>query len=443
MVFDNFIEKRIKMSSRSTANLDLPTLSSRKYLNRFNEKYPEAELVETIQSEPVPKLIFIIPYRNREHQYKFYIRHMKNIILEDYSPSDYRLLFIHQNDNRGFNRGAMKNIGFIYVKNTYPTTYKDITLVFNDIDIMPIYNNIINFNTVPGIIKHFYGFTFALGGLFSIKAGDFEKINGFPNYWGWGYEDNLINKRAISSKLTIDRSEFYEILDKNFIVIFDKDIRIANKTDFFHFLKESPDGINTIYNLQYKLSSDEFIWGQTLNKQEDLPALANSISMQINSFSESNAESKDDFFETRCSENSASHATGILSSQEQNVEEFIHTETTELNLNLSKESKEFEEAQSNPNINYADRSVDEKINLPSQAKTNGYSPTLRSGESLNILPKWKNGESITFINVNFFETPFPENKNTEFKYSLKEGIKPFKNLVKNKRNVKPLMNMVL
>ena len=254
MVFENFIEKRIKMSSRSTANFDLPTLSSRKYLNRFNEKYPEAELVETIQSEPVPKLIFIIPYRNREHQYKFYIRHMKNIILEDYSPSDYRLLFIHQNDNRGFNRGAMKNIGFIYVKNTYPTTYKDITLVFNDIDIMPIYNNIINFNTVPGIIKHFYGFTFALGGLFSIKAGDFEKINGFPNYWGWGYEDNLINKRAISSKLTIDRSEFYEILDKNFIVIFDKDIRIANKTDFFHFLKESPDGINTIYNLFLSLT---------------------------------------------------------------------------------------------------------------------------------------------------------------------------------------------
>ena len=184
---------------------------------------------------------------------------MKGFILEDYSPTEYSLLFIHQNDNRGFNRGAMKNIGFIHVKKIYPDVYKNITLVFNDIDIMPICKGIINYETVPGTVKHFYGFNFALGGLFSIKAGDFEKINGFPNYWGWGFEDNLIQTRAINAKLVIDRSEFYEIFDKNFINIFDKDKRISNKDGFYQYKKEVNDGISTIYKLSYNLSSDLFI----------------------------------------------------------------------------------------------------------------------------------------------------------------------------------------
>ena len=191
---------------------------------------------------------------------------MKTTVLADYHPTDYKIFFIHQTDERGFNRGAMKNIGFIHVKNTYPNDYKNITLVFNDIDIVPVNKGLVDYETVPGLIKHFYGFNYALGGMFSITAGDFENINGFPNYWGWGYEDNLINARGLQAKLTIDRSQFYEIFDKNFIYIFDKNIRTSNKSDFIKYIKNTPDGINTIYNLQYQLVNDSFLSGEQVDK---------------------------------------------------------------------------------------------------------------------------------------------------------------------------------
>ena len=50
-----------------------------------------------------------------------------------------------------------------------------------------------------------------LGGIVSITAGDFEKINGFPNLWSWGYEDNALNQRAKFHNITIDEVSFIRL----------------------------------------------------------------------------------------------------------------------------------------------------------------------------------------------------------------------------------------
>ena len=185
----------------------------------------------TEKTSIVPKLIFIIPYRDREQQYQFFISHMKTI-LEDYNENEYKFLFIHQLDKRDFNRGAMKNIGFLFVKNEYPNHYQNITLVFNDIDTMPYTKNFLNYETQLGNVKHFYGFKYTLGGIVSIKASDFEKTKGFINLWAWGYEDNAFQKRVISNKLKIDRSNFYPLYDKNILSISDKPVRTVNIKEY-------------------------------------------------------------------------------------------------------------------------------------------------------------------------------------------------------------------
>jgi hypothetical protein len=224
----------------------------------------EEPVIENIQylieSKTIPKLVFIVPYRDREQQLIFFRNHMK-IVLEDIEESEYKILYIHQKDKRSFNRGAMKNIGFLLVKQQYPDDYKSITLVFNDIDTMPYTKNFLNYETTKGIVKHFYGYKFTLGGIVSITAGDFELTNGFPNYWSWGYEDNALQQRVLKSRLTIDRNQFYPILNKNILQFNNSMERIMNRKEFDRFWDEHKynkinDGYQTIHELEYFLEND-------------------------------------------------------------------------------------------------------------------------------------------------------------------------------------------
>ena len=125
----------------------------------------------------------------------------------------------------------MKNIGFIYVKKTYPLHYKNITLIFHDIDLMPYKKDIFDYDTTHGTIKHYYGYVFTLGGMFSIKGSDFEKINGFPNYWSWGFEDNLILVRWNRSGGKVDRSQFLPIQHPNVLASYHSYNKVTSKTN--------------------------------------------------------------------------------------------------------------------------------------------------------------------------------------------------------------------
>tara|TARA_Y100000992_G_scaffold276194_1_gene220235 strand:+ start:251 stop:988 length:738 start_codon:yes stop_codon:yes gene_type:complete len=174
-----------------------------------------------------------------------------NYILEDLEESEYKIYFIHQMDNRPFNRGALKNIGFIVSKQLH-INYKNITFIFNDIDTVPYKKNIINYETYENTINHFYGFEFALGGIFSIKGCDFEKINGFPNFWSWGFEDNCIYNRALKHDLIINRNNFFKIGDNNILQLFDGALRDISVNNIPRVKKDTGgDGIRTIENLNY------------------------------------------------------------------------------------------------------------------------------------------------------------------------------------------------
>lgn len=225
--------------------------------NKIAEREMRIKKSITQIKNTVPKIVFIVPYRDRSTHRNFYSSHMLQI-LEDLPHTYYKIYYIQQNDNREFNRGAMKNIGFLMIKNQYPTYYKNMTLVFNDIDVMPYNKNSINYDTTEGVINHFYGVKYALGGLFSIKATDFEKTNGFPNAWEWGYEDVIFKSRVEKDKLQINYSHFTELNDGSMISLKDENTksRLEKRTPSKYNVSR-PDGLNSIYDLNYVVNMED------------------------------------------------------------------------------------------------------------------------------------------------------------------------------------------
>ena len=199
----------------------------------------------------IPKYVFIVPYRDREAFMNIYLNHMP-WILEDIK-GQYQILFCHQNDERPFNRGAMKNLGFYHVKKTYPKNYKSINFIFQDVDTLPGSKGLMDFNVEKGEVKHYYGFKFALGGIISIKGEDFEKINGFANFWGWGLEDNVLQKRCEAHKITINREQFYPYNSKHITQYHIGSVRTVDN----HAINKaknlkSINGLSEFYDVKYK-----------------------------------------------------------------------------------------------------------------------------------------------------------------------------------------------
>jgi len=197
-----------------------------------------------------------------------------SFILED--SDDYEIYFSHQCDARTFNRGGVKDIGFLAIKEKYPQHYKDITFIFNDIDTIP-FNKIFDYQTTHGVVKHYYGFKYALGGIVVIKGADFEKINGFPCFWGWGMEDNAMQKRCDRFGLTVDRSVFYNIGSPEMLQLFDGITRIISKKDPWRGEHDNGiDGLKTITQLKYNIAE------KSENPNDNIFAVHNSRIFFIN-----------------------------------------------------------------------------------------------------------------------------------------------------------------
>ena len=217
-----------------------------------------SEKSDIMTEKVIPSVVFIIPYRNRENDKIKFMNHMKYILQNDNTSMNYEFYFSHQYDKRSFNRGAMKNIGFLAIKQKYPNDYKDITFVFNDVDTMPTTKDIIDYNTVHGVVKHYYGFQFALGGIFSIKGADFEKSKGFPNFWGWGIEDRALYYRYIIMNKTMSPDYTHHLF-------FNRLQHKSNIETYSNEKKKISNYENKVFNcnnkdkLDYKIISREII----------------------------------------------------------------------------------------------------------------------------------------------------------------------------------------
>lgn len=199
-----------------------------------------------------PSRIFIVPYRDREPHKRILIAKLNEFLSDQ---DDWELFFIHQCDSRPFNRGAMKNLGFLAVKRLFLDCYRDITLIFHDVDTWPRWKDQFRYQTHRGVVAHYYGAAFALGGIVAIKAGDFENTGGFPNFWGWGLEDNALQDRCIQAGLHIDRSQFYTLQDRAVARGFDGFKRVASRPDAAVYKHGTPDTFHAISRIKWRFNA--------------------------------------------------------------------------------------------------------------------------------------------------------------------------------------------
>ena len=94
------------------------------------------------------------------------------------------------------------------------------------------------------------------GGIVSITGQDFERVGGFPNYWAWGFEDNMFQDRVTKAGLVIDRSQYYPIADKNIMHFSDGVMREVNRNEFERHVNYTTDGLRTLNNVAYREDGD-------------------------------------------------------------------------------------------------------------------------------------------------------------------------------------------
>lgn len=160
------------------------------------------------------KYNFIIPYRNRKEHLDEFIRRFTEYLKD--KDIDTQFYIIHQINPNEFNRGAMKNIGFLEVCKIRP----DGLFIFHDVDTYPTYWGSIPYETIKGEFRRpvLNAAPANLGLICSCWKDDFEKTNGFANYWGWGSEDAVLYFRAKSNGISINENNMIHYSNNKLVI---------------------------------------------------------------------------------------------------------------------------------------------------------------------------------------------------------------------------------
>jgi hypothetical protein len=164
------------------------------------------------------RLAIIVPYRERRQHLDQFVPHMRAYFARDKLDKDidYRVLIVEQEAGPPFNRGALKNAGFLLAE--AQSDY----CCFHDIDYLPIWADyspadrptpIVWYGAeerpiAPGrtnlVAKHNLDLFF--GGALIVPNSIYRAVNGYSNdYWGWGYEDEDIKARFAAAGVPTGR----------------------------------------------------------------------------------------------------------------------------------------------------------------------------------------------------------------------------------------------
>ncbi|XP_072182091.1 beta-1,4-galactosyltransferase 4-like [Diadema setosum] len=157
---------------------------------------------------PQGKVAIVIPYRDRAEHLAILLRNLLQVLT--LQNLEFGIFVAEQANDGTFNRGLMKNIGYLEA-----TNFGDWDcVIFHDIDQVPMRatasygcenmpRHLCAYPEEMGF-KLMYGAIF--GGVVGASAEQMRQSNGYSNvYWGWGGEDDDIRARLHKMKYKIYR----------------------------------------------------------------------------------------------------------------------------------------------------------------------------------------------------------------------------------------------
>jgi hypothetical protein len=182
--------------------------------------------------EMLNSVAIIVPYRDlhpsqdRSKQLHQFVPHMKYFLdglVASRKIQDYHIYIIEQSDDRRkFNRGKLLNIGFDFaLKRSEKHPPRHNLFIFHDVDLLPQSNLgdwYARYPTRPihiaRVWDRYSNNQKYFGGIVSFSEDDMKRINGYPNtFWGWGGEDDEMQKRLETLSIKWDAPDKGTIVD--------------------------------------------------------------------------------------------------------------------------------------------------------------------------------------------------------------------------------------
>ncbi|XP_052809120.1 beta-1,4-N-acetylgalactosaminyltransferase bre-4-like [Mya arenaria] len=157
------------------------------------------------------RIAITIPFRDRQKHLDILVYNLVPVLKRQ--EVAFGVFVVEQFGNSTFNKGRLMNIGF-----TEARKYDEFDcFIFHDIDLIPEDDrNMYTCSEKPrhmspavDVLSYTSPYMALVGGVLSIKAEHFFKINGYSNiYWGWGAEDDDMFYKLSASKITVLRPPF-------------------------------------------------------------------------------------------------------------------------------------------------------------------------------------------------------------------------------------------
>ncbi|CAN8001611.1 unnamed protein product [Ixodes hexagonus] len=157
---------------------------------------------------PASFVAILIPYRNRQEHLSLFLQHMHPFLQQQHLQ--YTIFVVEQSGQGAFNRAKLFNVGFVEAmkRDNYCCFF------FHDVDYLPesprnLYRcerHPRHVSSSPQIFRYILPYPTFLGGVVSMRAEHFTRINGFSNkFFGWGAEDDDLQRRVKHAGLSVVR----------------------------------------------------------------------------------------------------------------------------------------------------------------------------------------------------------------------------------------------